>query len=165
MAYAIVRVRGTVNIKEGITDTMKMLRLNSANHCVVVPETPSYRGMLQKVKDYVTWGEIDEPTMARLLLLRGKIIGGEPISEGFVRENTEFDSIEELSKAVCANKVNLSKIDGLKPVFRLNPPKKGFRTVKRAYTIGGTLGYRGKDINALLERMMDDRGNDNVKKK
>ena len=163
MAYAVVRVRGTVNIKEEISDTMKMLRLNSANHCVVVPETPSYKGMLQKVKDYVTWGEIDEATMARLLLLRGRVAGGEPISEGFVRENTEFESIEELAKAVCADKVNLSKIEGLKPVFRLNPPRKGFRTIKRAYSIGGTLGYRGKDINSLLERMMDERGNDDVK--
>ena len=165
MAYAIVRVRGTVNIKEGITDTMKMLRLNSANHCVVVPETPSYKGMLQKVKDYVTWGEVDEATMTRLLLLRGKLTGGEPISESFVRENTDFDSIQELAKAVCSDKVNISKIDGLKPVFRLNPPRKGFRTVKRSYAVGGTLGYRGKEINALLERMMDERGNDDVKKK
>ncbi len=163
MAYAVVRVRGTVNIKEDIADTMKMLRLNSANHCVVVPETPSYKGMLQKVKDYVTWGEIDEPTMLQLLLLRGKLTGGEPISESFVRNNTQFDSIEHLAKEVCSDKVNISSIDGLKPVFRLNPPRKGFRTVKRSYAVGGTLGYRGKDINALLERMMDLRGNDDVK--
>ena len=163
MAYAIVRVRGTINIKEGIADTMKMLRLNRVNHCVVVPETPSYKGMLQKVKDYVTWGEIDEATMAQLLLLRGHIEGDRPISETFVKENTEYDSIQELAKAVCENRVNLSKIEGFKPVFRLNPPRKGYRTIKRAYTVGGTLGYRGKDINDLLERMMDERGNDDVK--
>ncbi len=163
MAYAVIRVRGTVNIKEDIEDTMEMLRLNRVNHCVVIPDTPSYRGMLQKVKDYVTWGEIDEPTMTQLLLLRGRIDGGHPISEGFVRENTEYDSIGELAKAVCDNKLNLSKIDGFKPVFRLNPPRKGYRTIKRAYSVGGALGYRGKDINALLERMMDERGNDDVK--
>ncbi len=163
MAYAVIRVRGTVNIKEDIEDTMEMLRLNRVNHCVVIPDTPSYRGMLQKVKDYVTWGEIDEPTMTQLLLLRGRIDGGHPISEGFVRENTEYNSIGELAKAVCDNKLNLSKIDGFKPVFRLNPPRKGYRTIKRAYSVGGALGYRGKDINALLERMMDERGNDDVK--
>ena len=163
MAYAVIRVRGTVNIKEDIEDTMEMLRLNRVNHCVVIPDTPSYRGMLQKVKDYVTWGEIDEPTMTQLLLLRGRIDGGHPISEAFVRENTEYDSIGELAKAVCDNKVNLSKIDGFNPVFRLNPPRKGYRTIKRAYSVGGALGYRGKDINALLERMMDERGNDDVK--
>lgn len=162
MAYAVVRVRGTVNIKEGITDTMEMLRLNRANHCVVIPETPSYKGMLQKVKDYVTWGEIDEATMAQLLLLRGKLQGDEPISESFVKKNTDYDSIEDFAKAICKNKVNISKVEGLKPVFRLNPPRKGFRTIKRAYSIGGTLGYRGKDINALLGRMMDERGNDDV---
>ncbi len=163
MAYAVVRIRGTVNIKEGIADTMEMLRLNKVNHCVVVPETPSYKGMLQKVKDYVTWGEIDESVMTQLLLLRGHLVGDHPVSESFVKENTEYDGIEELAKAICENKVNISKIEGLKPVFRLNPPRKGYRTIKRAYSIGGTLGYRGKDINALLERMMDDRGNDNVK--
>lgn len=164
MAYAVVRIRGSVNVRGEIKDTMKMLGLTRANHCVVIPETDSYRGMLQKVKDYVTWGEIDESVMARLLYLRGKLAGGKPISETFVRENTEYESIEELARAVAKDQATLNNIDGLKPVFRLHPPIGGYRTIKRAYNVGGSLGCRGKHINALLEKMIEERGHEDVKK-
>ena len=164
MAYAVIRIRGSINVKGDIKDTLNMLRLNRANHCVILPEEPAYKGMIQKVKDYVTWGEISEDIMARLLLLRGKTEGDQPISEGFVRQNTDYDSIEALSKAICTGKVRMSDIDGLKPVFRLHPPTGGYRTVKRAYTVGGSLGYRGKDINSLLEKMIEERGNNDVEK-
>lgn len=165
MAYAVVRIRGTVNINKKINDTLKMLHLTRVNHCVVVPETESYKGMLQKAKDYITWGEIDAETMARLLYLRGKLRGGDPISEAFVRENTDYDSIEELAKAIVSDEIYIGKIEGLKPVFRLHPPIGGYKKIKRAYSEGGCLGYRGKDINNLLERMMEDRGHDGGEEK
>ena len=165
MAYAVIRIRGTVNVRGDIADTLKMLRLTRANHCVVVPENESYKGMLQKAKDYITWGEIEPETMARLLYLRGMLVGNHPISEAFVRENTEYDSIEELAKAIASGKVNMNRIDGLKPVFRLHPPIGGFKKIKRAYSDGGCLGYRGKDINALLDRMMEDRGHEDGEEK
>ncbi len=165
MAYAVVRIRGSVNVREEIKDTLKMLRLTRANHCVVVPETDSYKGMLQKAKDYITWGEIDEKTMAQLLYLRGRIVGDHPISEAFVRENTDYDSIEELAKAIVSDKISMNKINGLKPVFRLHPPIGGYKTIKRAFSEGGSLGYRGKEINSLLERMMEDRGHEDGEEK
>ncbi|MCG2827410.1 MAG: uL30 family ribosomal protein, partial [Thermoplasmatales archaeon] len=61
--FAVVRVRGNININRGIKDTLKMLNLTKVNHCVFIPETKEYKGMLQKVKDYVTWGEIDSDTL------------------------------------------------------------------------------------------------------
>jgi len=39
-------------------------------------------------------------------------------------------------------------------VFRLHPPKKGFKgKVKRGYTAGGVTGYRGEAINDLIKKM------------
>jgi hypothetical protein len=46
---------------------MKMLRLHKVNHCVFVPEDPHYRGMVQKVKDYVAYGKVDAKTLAEVL--------------------------------------------------------------------------------------------------
>ena len=57
--YVIIRLRGSVNTKPGIKDTLKMLRLNQINHCVVVPDTPNYKGMIQKTKDYIAFGPIN----------------------------------------------------------------------------------------------------------
>ena len=65
--FAIVRLRGEVNTRPEIRDTLKMLRISRVNHCVVVKEDPHFRGMIQKVKDYVAWGKIDEDTLAMLL--------------------------------------------------------------------------------------------------
>ena len=40
-----------------------------------------------------------------------------------------------------------------KDVFRLSPPKGGFKSVRR-YWPKGDLGYRGKEIEKLIERMI-----------
>jgi len=48
-----------------------------------------------------------------------------------------------------------SCIPGLKPYFRLHPPKGGFKgSVKKPYNAGGELGYRGSAINDLIMRMI-----------
>ena len=43
-----------------------------------------------------------------------------------------------------------------KGFFRLHPPRKGFerKGIKRPFTVGGALGYRGKKINELIKRML-----------
>ena len=54
---------------------MSMLRLTRINHCVVLPETDEIKGMLMKAKDYVTWGEVSEETLARMIKFRGRLHG------------------------------------------------------------------------------------------
>ena len=57
--YAVVQVRGVVNTRRDIKETLKMLRLHHINHCVLVPETPEYLGMIRKAKDYIAFGYVD----------------------------------------------------------------------------------------------------------
>lgn len=57
---AVVRVRGTVGVKNTIEDTLRRLKLTKPNHVVFYELTPSIEGMIKKVKDFVTWGEVDE---------------------------------------------------------------------------------------------------------
>jgi ribosomal protein L30/L7E len=40
-----------------------------------------------------------------------------------------------------------------KKIINLKPPSKGFRSVKQPYPKGDT-GYRGKEINQLIKRMV-----------
>ena len=56
----VVRVRGKINLDAGIKKTFDMLNLFNKNGCVVLDNTPSNKGMIIKIKDYVTWGELDE---------------------------------------------------------------------------------------------------------
>jgi large subunit ribosomal protein L30 len=155
VTFAVVRIRGTLKVKPNIRETLRLLRLNKVNHCVVIPESPEYKGMLQKAKDYITWGEVEAEVMESLLKERSKMDGTDEISDKFVKKNTKYKDIKELSQAVSEGTFDHRKIEGLNPVFRLNPPRKGgYEGIKRAYTVGGALGYRGKEINKLLIRMI-----------
>ena len=61
---------------------MKMLRLHKVNHCVLVPENPHFKGMVQKVKDYVAYGKVDAKTLAEILENRGRLEGDCPPDRG-----------------------------------------------------------------------------------
>jgi large subunit ribosomal protein L30 len=151
--YAIVQVRGVVNTRREIKDTLKMLRLHHINHCVLVPDTPEYLGMIRKVKDFVAYGEIDAKTIETILRTRGRIIGDYPLTDDYIRINSSYAGIAEFSAALAAGQARLIDIPGLKPVLRLHPPRKGYRTIKRAVQQGGALGYYGEEINSLLHKM------------
>lgn len=151
--YAVVQVRGIVNTRRDIKDTLKMLRLHHINHCVLVPDTPETVGMIRKVKDYVAYGEVDAATIETLLRTRGRIIGNVALTDEYIKANSTFSSIEEFAKALANSETRLRDIPGLKPVLRLHPPRKGYKTTKRTFVQGGALGYYGQEINALLYKM------------
>ncbi len=151
--YAVVQVRGVVNTRREIKDTLKMLRLHHVNHCVLVPDTPAYLGMIRKVKDFVAYGEVDPGTLATILRTRGRLTGNRRLTDEYVRERTKFASIDEYAEALCNGEADLKDIDGMKPVLRLHPPRKGYKTIKRTFQQGGALGYYGREINDLLYAM------------
>lgn len=129
--YAVIRVKGTINAGKEVRDTLKMLNLPYINNCAIIPDTKSYKGMLHKVKDYVTWGEIDKEAFEALLKKEGKKGGAEKMMEG----KTQVRDVLHLP-------------------LRLHPPLKGYKSLKKPYTMGGSLGYRGKAINELIGRML-----------
>lgn len=138
---AIVRVRGSIHLRRDIKDALNLLRLYRQNYCILVEDNPSYRGMIKKIKDYVTYGEIDDETYKELLAKRGE----------------EYKGREEDRKSkIKYKKFILVEGKKIKPFFRLNPPLKGFgrKGIKVGYKAHGALGYRGVKINELLKRMI-----------
>ena len=154
MTYAAVRVRGIVNVKPDIKHTLNLLNLTRANHCVILPEDKVTKGMLQIAKDYITWGEIEKEVLTKLISSRGKIEGDKELTDSYLKTATTYTSIDKLSDAILENKIKYKEIPNVKPIFRLNPPKKGYEGIKRSYKNKGALGYRGKDINKLIEKMI-----------
>lgn len=154
MTYAVIRLRGKHDLRTGVDDTLHMLHLTRQNHCVLVPQDPTYTGMLKVVKDFVTWGEIDEQTLAKALLRRGRAVGDKPIDDAFVKAHSKYKSVWDLSQAVAKGEATLREVTELRPVLRLHPPVRGLRGVKRGYNDGGDLGYRGAAINELIQRML-----------
>ncbi|MBR5999117.1 MAG: 50S ribosomal protein L30 [Candidatus Methanomethylophilaceae archaeon] len=154
MAYAVIRVRGQPDVSYDIEYTMGLLGVNKVNHCAIVPENASTKGMLQKVKDYTTYGEINAETLAQLIRVRGRLSGDRMITDEYLAENSDFKTVEELAKAIIENDYRMKDVEAAKPVFRLHPPVKGYEGNKRSYKNGGALGYRGEAINDLIARML-----------
>ncbi|HDH91457.1 MAG TPA: 50S ribosomal protein L30 [Candidatus Aenigmarchaeota archaeon] len=151
--FAVVRVRGKVGVKREIEDTLKLLRLKAVNNCVIIPETPDFKGMLEKVKSYITWGEIDKETLVELLRRRLRLKGNKRVDEKILKEVTNYESFEKFAEDLLQEKIKLKEFEKLEPVFRLSPPSKGYKSIKLPYP-KGDLGYRGKAINELLKRMI-----------
>ncbi len=151
----VVRLRGRTGLKPDIRATLEMLHIRRKFWATIVEPTPSYAGMLRKVKDYSTYGEVGPETVALLLSRRGRLRRGGRVTDEVVRSESNFGSIWELAEAICSGRLNFHKLRWILPYFRLSPPKGGFkRSTKRGWRAGGELGYRGREIEDLLRRMM-----------
>ena len=151
---AVIRIRGTSHLSPDHRKTLDLLMLHKPNHAVFVAEDVQLKKMVEKVKDYVTYGEIDMETASALLEKRGRTKNGKRLDKK-VLENMKVKNIEEIAKKILEGKASLRQLE-MKPVFRLSPPRKGHNRggVKKSYAVGGALGYRASDINALLKKMM-----------
>ena len=138
---AVIRIRGLIGVRKDRKDTMRLLKLYRKNVCVVVSNNEKYLGMIKKVKDYVTWGEINDETFKLLVEKRGEEYKG--------REEDRKGRMK-YSKFI---KIGDKKI---KKFFRLNMPRKGFgrKGIKVPFNKGGALGYRRDKINDLIKRML-----------
>ncbi len=152
-AFLVIRIRGQPDVRYDIKDTLKRLRLNKKFHATIVPNDPIYKAMLFKVKDYVAYGPVTCETVKEILLKRGRLVGNKPLTEEYVKEvlNT---TIDDLADKIAKGELKLKNVRGLKPVFRLHPPKGGFkRSTKKLVSAGGELGYR-EDIDKLVMKML-----------
>ena len=149
-----VRIRGMSDISQEIKDTLSMLRLTRNCHATLLDDRPAYNGMLRKSKHCLTWGEVSQENIALLLKKRGKVVGDKKLTDEYAKE-LGYKSLDDLAEALFKMEVECSSLPKVKPVFRLRPPKKGFKgKVKRSYAAGGEAGYRGDAINELLKRMV-----------
>lgn len=152
MLIAVVRIRGTVNTRKDFAETLKRLNLRKPNHCVVLPDAEPYMSMVKKVRPYVAYGVIDLETLKELLRKRGEIEGVGRLNENNVKR-LGFISIEELAEALYKGKVSFKDIPRLKKTFRLNPPSKGYQSIKKPYP-EGSFGDWGSNIASLIKRML-----------
>jgi len=153
--FAVVRLKGQINLREELDRTLKMLRLYKRNSCVLIPATPALIGMLGKVEHVITWGEPSAEVIAELLKKRGKLPGNKKLTEEYLREKVNKD-FNGFAAELVNSKMKIIDVPGLKQVFRLKPPFKGLEAagLKKPYSLGGSFGYRGKNITDLLKRMI-----------
>jgi large subunit ribosomal protein L30 len=151
MSFGLVRVRGDADTPSDVDDTLDMLNLGQVNAFTVVPEDDTYTGMVQKVNDYVAYGEPNAATVAVLLENRGETVEGGEVDDAYASDRG-YDGVAELAEAVVEGETTL-RDEGVNPTVRLHPPRKGHDGINQSYKQGGVLGNHGDDIDELLRRM------------
>ncbi len=152
---AVIRIKGKPGMKKEIRDTFEKLRLYKKNTCTIIPNTPSYVGMLDKIKHAATWGEVDEATCFALFTKRAKIHGNKKLTDEYIKEKLKTD-MKTFTHDFMIFKKELKEVPGLKNFFKLQPPRSGFerKGIKVPFSQGGVVGYRKEKINELLTRMI-----------
>ena len=151
--YSVIRIRGLKHVRPENKTALESLNLDRKNHCVVVP-IKGYEEVLKKVQDYTAYGTIKVETLTKLIQKRGRLVGDKPISAEFLKEH-KFATHADLAKAVLEGKASM-KVLGIKPVFRLNSPKKGYGPIgmKKPVQLKGPLGFHPEGLDALMQQMM-----------
>jgi len=149
-----VRVRGSIRGSREARETLQMLRLTRNNYAVLIDDSKSFLGMLKQAQNFITWGEPTEEIVHTLIHKKGKLVGNKRLTDEY-SQTIGFKSLQEFAEAIFNCSTQYWKLANVQPVFRLHPPSKGFKgKIKKSYSMGGELGYRGQKINDLLKRMV-----------
>ncbi|MEM0155526.1 MAG: 50S ribosomal protein L30 [Thermoplasmataceae archaeon] len=151
---AVIRIRGETGIRPDAQKTTELLRLHKINHLVVIEDNDVNRGMISRVENYVTWGEIDSETLIEVLREKALFKGRKKIPEDGLKDVTGYASYKKLADDLLKGKIRYSDVKDIVPVIRLNPPYRGYEAIRKHYRKGGSAGYRGKEINELIRRMI-----------
>ena len=140
---AVVRISGMIKIKSDVASTLDRMKLRRKYACILIDANKKeLKGMLDKVKYFIAYGPIDKKILVKLIKEKGKSIKGD-------KKELKIDLEKVASDLIAGKKLEDS---GLKPFFRLHPPRKGIKS-KLQYP-KGVLGNNGDKINELIERML-----------
>ena len=141
--YAVIRIRGTVNIAPDISKTLELLNLKRVNNLSIFQETEQTTKMIKTAQDYATYGKISEATLKELIEKKAL-----PAKEGQKIDAKKV--VAELTKGKTPNEA------GIRNLFKMSPPRGGYerKGIKLAFKLGGAAGNRGEKINDLVVRMM-----------
>jgi large subunit ribosomal protein L30 len=152
-SFLVVRMRGTVNVPHWARTTLDLLHLDKKFRATIIPSEENTRGMLDKIKHYVSWQELDVSITKELLEKKGRKTGYQKITAEDIAK-LGFKNPEELAKSLVEGTSSLSKLKPLKPWFALSPPKNGFkRNTKKMYGEGGILGHH-KELLEQVRKMI-----------
>ena len=152
-AFLVIRMKGTINVPHWARTTLDLLHLDKRFRATIIPERDNTKGMLNKIKHYVSWQEIDTLTTKELLEKRARKEGYRKLTSDDVVK-LGFKSTDDLAKSLTEGSIALSKLKPIKPWFALSPPRHGFkRSTKKMYGEGGILGNH-KELLSQVKLMI-----------
>lgn len=68
----IIRIRGKVKLDRDVKETFDRMRLGRKYSCIVIHPNKEQKGMIKKLRNLVSFGEINRETFEKLLERRGQ---------------------------------------------------------------------------------------------
>jgi len=132
---AIIRIRGLIGVRKDKAETMFRLGIRRKFTCVLVKDNEETHKMLVKINSFIAYGKINKETLTELIKKRGsKKVEAEKVAEELLSGKNKLEDF------------------GLKPFFRLHPPRGGIET--KYHFPKGILGNNKEKINELIMRML-----------
>ena len=69
---AVIRIKGRVGLSQSINETLDRLRVRKKYTCVVIKGSPEEMGMVEKLRDFIAYGEIKDDVYKELVKIRGR---------------------------------------------------------------------------------------------
>lgn len=135
----VIRISGDTQIPVRVAETLFRIRLRRKYTATLLEDTPENRKLLLNIRDFVAYGTPSDALLEKLLEARGSM-----------KSKKTFDA----KKAVSILQAKGLAESGLKPFFRLHPPRKGIDSKKHFGVGKGVLGDHQKAIDNLAERML-----------
>jgi len=135
----VIRISGLVEVDKDVNETLFRMRLRRKYTATLLKESPENLKLLNHVRNFVAFGPVKEDVLVELIGKRGisldkKNVDAKKIAETILKKGFE-DS-------------------GIKPYFRLHPPRGGINTKSHYPVKKGVLGDNKDSINDLIRRML-----------
>jgi len=136
----VIRIAGMVKKPNKIDESLHRLRMRRKYSAVLLKDSEETKKILKNIRDYVAFGEISDEMLEKLVELRGQSLD----------KNKKVD-VKKIVSGIGNKKYEEL---GIKPFFRLHPPRKGIESKKHFGVGKGVLGDHKEKINELLGRML-----------
>lgn len=134
-----IRISGMVEISGEVSEALHRMRLRRKYCAVLIKPTPENMALITKVRNTIAYGDVDKETLQLLIEKRGVSADGKKVDAKKVVEGLDKSDLASL---------------GLKPFFRLHPPRGGIDTKIHFGTKKGVLGDNKAKINELVRKML-----------
>jgi large subunit ribosomal protein L30 len=149
----VVNLHGLINTPREARRALIEMQVERKFSATVVTDDPQTMGELKRCKDYVAWSPVDQELLSALLKSRGKVSETRVLDDKALKD-LGYKKHEELAGAMMKEGKRLSAVEGLRPFFKLSPPRGGFKvSTRRQARQKGVLGKNDK-LPEIVRRML-----------
>ncbi|MDA4127929.1 MAG: uL30 family ribosomal protein [Thaumarchaeota archaeon] len=149
----VVNFHGTINVPHAARKALVELHIERKFSATVVKDDGQTVGILKLCKDYLAWSPFEAELLAALLKSRAKVSETKRLDEKALK-TLGFKKYEDLATKIVKDEMKLSSVEGLRPFFKLAPPRGGFKqSTRRQSQERGVLGANPK-LSEIIKRMI-----------